>query len=61
VLVLRVGAGEATEEEVTAAAGTTRGCYEVCTKIGAYVGGQSYPGWKDGKQGESRLSERRFG
>src|ERR1035437_8843185 len=38
-----------------------RGCYEVCTKIGAYVGGPSYPLWMDGKPGESRLSERRFG
>ena len=37
-----------------------RACYEVCTKIGAYVGGRSYPEWKDGKQGESRLSERCF-
>src|ERR1019366_3703410 len=32
-----------------------RGCYEVCTKIGAYVGGPSYPLWMDGKPGESRL------
>ena len=39
----------------------TRACYEVCTKIGAYVGGRSCPVWKDGKQGESRLSERCFG
>jgi serine/threonine protein kinase len=38
-----------------------RGCYEVCTKIGAYVGGRSYSEWKDGKQGKGRLSERCFG
>ena len=39
----------------------TRGCYEVCTKIGAYVGGRCYSVWRDGEPGESRLSERRFG
>ena len=38
-----------------------RGCYEVCTKIGAYVGFRFYRVWKDGKPRESRLSERRFG
>src|ERR1019366_9556688 len=26
-----------------------RACYEVCTKIGAYVGGPSYPVWRDGE------------
>jgi hypothetical protein len=38
-----------------------RACYEVCTKIGAYVGRRFYPLWMDGKQREGRLSERRFG
>jgi transposase len=37
------------------------GCYEVCTKIGAYVGFRFYRVWMDGKPRESWLSERRFG
>ena len=39
---------------------TLRACYEVCTKIGAYVGVPFYRVWKDGKPGESGISERRF-
>ena len=37
-----------------------RGCYEVCTKIGAYVGGQSSPVWMNGKRGESFAWATRF-
>ena len=38
-----------------------RACYEVCTRIAAYVGGRSYSVWMDGKQRESGLSARCFG
>lgn len=31
----------------------TRGFFEACTKLGAYVVRRSYSVWNDGKQGES--------
>jgi hypothetical protein len=40
---------------------SARACYEVCTKIGAYAVSRIYPLWINGKQGKSRLFERRVG